>query len=97
MASGMIIKPVEIPISIKKFGNAQSITIELPYALSAAHYGLLVLFNKSCVDVFAIEDPIRTLNVAGSMTYTTDISGTTLTITPSTRLWGETIVLFSMI
>ena len=82
------------------YANAQEITLNLGYTPSANNFGDILLFNSNQTTLVGIEvgTSIRVRKYDnGTNTITATLSGSTITITPSTRLWGLTTLLIASV
>ena len=82
-------------ISFLSYRNAETIVINLGYTPSAQNYGQAIIFNanQNALSAVMIDGSPTVTKWAGNITFTITVSGQTVTLTPSARLWGVTTVL----
>ena len=81
---------------ILTFKNANKIEFTIPQVPDASHFGqiLLINTNQESVLLFSIDSNPKVVNVfVTSKTFQYSISGTKVTITPSSTLWGMTTLI----
>lgn len=79
------------------YGNVSSITFTLPKEPSNQHFGSYLLFNANQALLALIKAEIspNVYTINGNITFTISISGKNVTVTPSSMLWGMTVVIGS--
>ena len=77
--------------------NATKIEIDMGFVPTSLKLGMAVLFNDNQgeADFLNLTASPGVGRIAGTKTWTTAISGTKITYTPSNTLWGITMVLLS--
>lgn len=79
----------------KIFKNAQTIVFNLKNAPSGDNVAQALMFNanQGMCAIVRMDSALSVTNILGSMGWTISNSGSTITLTPSTRLWGATSVI----
>ena len=79
----------------KIFKNAQTIVFNLKNAPSGDKVAQALMFNanQGICAIVRMDTALSVTNILGSMGWTISNSGATITITPSSRLWGATSVI----
>jgi hypothetical protein len=89
--------PHDYGVKIKQITNAQSIVIDLERVPSSSDFGNALIFNgnQASLTLVSLGAPPTMTKIAGSVTFTATVSGTQITLTPSSRLWGLTTIIIS--
>lgn len=85
-----------VDTQILTFHNVNKIELTIPHAPDTNHFGqiLLINTNQESVLLFSIDSNPKVVNVfVTSKTFQYSISGTKVTITPSSTLWGMTTLI----
>lgn len=89
----------EIPhnygVKINQITNAQTVVIDLEKEPSQSNFGnaLIINGNQASLTLVSLGAPPTMTKILGSVTFTATVSGTQITLTPSSRLWGLTTVI----
>jgi hypothetical protein len=81
--------------AVKVYTNAQTISFDMDEVPTATHFGAYILFNANQgIEALIKAETNPGVNVIiGNNPMTATLSGKTITITPTNRLWGLTVVM----
>lgn len=81
--------------AVKAYTNALTISFDMEEAPTATHFGAYILFNanQGVIALVKAETNPGVHVIIGSNPMTVTLNGKTITITPTNRLWGLTVVM----
>ena len=79
------------------FSNTNTFSWTVPSPPSNVHYGSYLIFNANNSNQYYLglynANSNSLVKISGPYSFTTTVSGTTITLTANTTLWGKTIIL----
>lgn len=82
-------------IKVYQFFNTATLAIDLGFTPTSAKNGNAIMFNgnQGSAAIFRLDTSPSALNIAGSKTWTCTQSGSVVTFTANSTLWGVTTVI----